>query len=139
MNMTVSSPKLPINPHSVGLKLSTNVIAPRERHDWLREVICREYTHVEITSPTRGDLSQDLIIYPWGNLQLSTVQSTAISLQRSPIEPYLNSQDAYFMVMLLSGDYLLEQNGRDVLLQPGDMAVYDATRPHQVHCHGEST
>jgi len=43
------------------------------------------------------------------------------------------------MVMLVSGDYLMQQNGRDVLLQPGDMTLYDATRPHRVHCQGEST
>jgi len=139
MNMPASPPKLPINTDTAGLKLSTNVIAPRDRHDWLREVICREYTHVEIISPAAGDLCQDLTIYPWENLQLSTVQSSAISLQRSSREPYLNKHDVYLMVMLLSGDYLLEQNGRDVLLQAGDMAIYDATRPHRVHCHGEST
>ena len=139
MNMSALSPKPPINTDIARLKLSTNAIAPRERVDWLREVICREYTHVEIISPTRGDLSQELVIYPWGNLQLSTVQSTAISLERSPREPHLNSQDAYFAVMLLSGDYLLEQNGREVFLQPGDMAIYDATRPHRVHCPGEFT
>jgi AraC family transcriptional activator of tynA and feaB len=139
MNMIASSPKLPATPDRAGLKFSTNAIPPRERVDWLREVICREYTHVEIISPAPGELSQEFIIYPWGNLQLSTIQSSAISLQRLPTEPHLNSQDAYFMVMLLSGDYRLEQNGREVLLQSGDMTLYDATRPHRAHCQGEFT
>jgi len=125
----------PIKPDRVrGLKLSTDAIPPRERAGWLREVICREYANVEITSPAQSDLSQDLTIYPWGSLQLSTIRSSAISLQRLPREPHLHSQDAYFAVMLLSGDYLLEQNGREVLLQPGDMTIYDATRPHRIHC-----
>jgi AraC family transcriptional activator of tynA and feaB len=136
--MTALPHQTPINPDSVSLKLSTSVIAPRERHDWLREVICREYTYVDIISPSHGDLSQELVIYPWENLQLSTVQSTAISLQRSSSEPHHNRHDSYLMVML-SGDYLLEQNGRDVLLKPGDMTFYDATRPHRIHCQGEST
>ncbi len=137
MNLTASSQKLATNPDRAGLRLSTKSIAPRERVDWLREVICREYANVELTSPAHGDLSQDLIIYPWGALQLSTIQSTAISLQRSPGEPHLNRQDAYFAVILLSGGYRMEQNGREVLLQPGDMTLYDATRPHRVHCPGE--
>lgn len=136
MNTSASS-KLPNNAGRAGLKLSTNDIAPRERADWLREVICREYTHVEITSPAHSDLSQELIIYPWGNLQLSTIQSSAISLQRSHREPHLNSQDAYFVVMLLSGAGLLEQHGREVFLQSGDISLYDATQPHRVHCFGE--
>lgn len=140
MNMTASSPKLPINPpNKAGLKLSSNAIPPRERYDWLREVICREYTNVDIISPANGNLSQDLTIYPWGNLQLSTIQSSAISLERLPAEPSLNSQDAYFAVVLISGDYLLEQNGRDVSLQPGDITIYDATRAHRVHCRSELT
>jgi AraC family transcriptional regulator, positive regulator of tynA and feaB len=80
MGMIVLSPKLPVNPDRAGLKFSTNDIAQRERYDCLREVICREYTPVEIISPAHGDLSQGLIMYPWGNLQLSTVQSSAISL-----------------------------------------------------------
>lgn len=119
------------------LTLSTSDIAPRERTDWLREVICREYTHVDISSPPHGELSQELIIYPWGNLQLSTIQSSEISLRRSHSEPHLNSQDAYFAVLLLSGAGLLEQHGREAFLQPGDISLYDATRPHRVHCFGE--
>jgi len=116
------------------LKFSTDAIPPRERAGWLREIICREYANVEITLPAHAELSQDLAIYPWESLQLSTIRSSAISLQRLPREPHLNSQDAYFAVMLLSGNYLLEQNGREVLLQPGDMTIYDATRPHRIHC-----
>jgi len=139
MNMTELSDKLPVNPDRAGFKFSTNAIAPRERVDWLREVICREYTNVEITSPAHNDLFQDLTIYPWGDLQLSTIQSSAISLERLPREPHLNSQDAYFAVMLLSGHYRLEQNGREVFLQPGDITLYDATRPHRIHCPGEFT
>ncbi len=137
MNMTALSHQRPINPGRANLKFSTSAIAPRERYDWLREVICREYTNVEITSPAHNDLSQDLTIYPWGSLQLSTIQSSALSLKRLPNEPHLNSQDAYFAVMLLSGHYRLEQNGREVSLQPGDMTIYDATRPHRIHCPGE--
>jgi AraC family transcriptional activator of tynA and feaB len=129
----------PINPDRAGLKFSTSDIPPRERVDWLREVICREYANVEIISSAHADLSQDLAIYSWGKLQLSTIQSSAISLERLSREPHLNSQNAYFAVMLLSGDYLLEQNGREVLLQPGDMTIYDATRPHRIHCPGEFT
>ena len=36
--------------------------------------------------------------------------------------------------MLLSGDYVLEQHGKGAVLQPGDMAIYDATRPHRIDC-----
>ena len=44
-----------------------------------------------------------------------------------PKEPAKNSHDAYFAVVLLSGSYLLEQNGREAILTPGDVTIYDAT------------
>jgi len=92
------------------LRLSTSIIPIRERQGWLRDVICREYANVEVTSPSNSVLSQDLLIFPWDKLRLSTIQSSGISLKRLPKEPHLISQDAYFAVILLSGDYLLEQD-----------------------------
>lgn len=117
-----------------GIKLSTDDLPARERPEWLREVIGREYARVEITPPADGNLFNEMTIYPWQNLRLSAIRSSAICLERLPREPHLVSQDAYFAVVLLSGGYLLEQNGKTVALQPGDMTLYDATLPHRIHC-----
>lgn len=116
------------------MRLSTREIPFAERNNWLRDVICREYANVEVTSPACQILSQDLTIYPWDNLRLSIIRSSGIALERLPREPHLPSQDAYFAVVVLSGDYALEQDGREAVLRPGDMVIYDATRPHKVHC-----
>lgn len=116
------------------VRLSTSDIPPKERQAWLRDIICREYANVEVTSRSKEALAQDLMIAQWDKLRLSTIQSSAISLQRQPQEPHLVRQDAYFAVILLAGDYLLEQDGREAFLKPGDMVIYDATRPHRVHC-----
>lgn len=116
------------------LKLSTDDLPPYQRRDWLREVIGREYTNVEITPPTDGRLFNEMTIYPWKELRLSSIRSNAITLERLPREPLLNSHDFFFAVVLLSGAYRLEQNGREVFLNPGDMTIYDATRPHRIDC-----
>lgn len=136
---TSSSSKLLSNKGVNGLKLSTNDIPPRARQGWLREVICREYANVEITSPAKGTMFQNLLIYSWNNLQLSVIRSSALTIERLPQEPYLHSQDAYFAVILVSGDYLMMQNGREVFLQPSDMTIYDATRPHRIQCPNDFT
>ncbi|MEQ1531219.1 MAG: helix-turn-helix domain-containing protein [Methylococcales bacterium] len=139
MAINTSSSKLLSNKGVNGLKLSTNDIPPRERQGWLREVICREYANVAITSPAKSAMFQNLVIYPWNNLQLSVIRSSALTIERLPQEPYWNSQDAYFAVILVSGDYLMMQNGREVFLQPGDMTLYDATRPHRIQCPNDFT
>ena len=115
-------------------RLSTREIPPSERIGWLRDIICREYANVEVATPSRQILSQDLTIYPWDNLRLSVVTCNGVILERLPRAPQLASQDVYFAVVLLSGDYALEQDGKEAVLQPGDMTLYDATRPPRIQC-----
>ena len=116
------------------IKYSTNDIPVKEREEWLHEVICREYAHVEITPPADGNLFNEMVIYPWKNLRLSSIQSNEITLKRKSHEPNSFSHDAYFAVILLSGRYCLQQNGKEVSLQPGDISLYDATLAHQISC-----
>jgi AraC family transcriptional activator of tynA and feaB len=116
------------------LRFSTEDVALRERSSWFREFICREYAQIDITSKITNDFKSETTIHPWHHLQLSQVTSSSVSIRRLSTEPYQRSQDAYFAVLLLSGEYLLEQDGREVFLQPGDMTLYDATRPHRLHC-----
>lgn len=121
-----------VNVIKKGLKFSTEDIFARERRDWLQEMICQEYTRVEVTPPADGNLFNETTFYAWHNLRLSVIKSHGLTIEKLPREPYHNSQDNYLAVILLSGHYLLEQNGREVFLQPGDMTIYDATRPHRI-------
>ncbi|MCB5186505.1 helix-turn-helix domain-containing protein [Methylobacillus caricis] len=117
-----------------GLHLSTERYAPGQRHEWLRNVIGKEYAHVTISVPKTTPLFNEMNIYPWQDMRLSSIKSNSITIHRKPGECHSVSQDAYFAVILLSGKYLLEQNGREVFLKPGEMTLYDATRPHRIYC-----
>ncbi|MCB4811308.1 hypothetical protein LG204_08265 [Methylovorus menthalis] len=97
---------------------------------------CREYAHVDITPPRQAPLLNEMDIYAWNKLRLSSVRSNGIKLSRLPQKPLQSNHDAYLGVVLLSGEYLLEQAGREVFLRPGDMTIYDATRPHSITCPG---
>lgn len=116
------------------LKLSTEDMPALQRHEWLREVIGREYANVDIVPPRNQHLFNDMTIYSGDAMRLSVIHSNGITIKRLPQEPSHISQDAYFGVVLLEGEYLLEQNNREVFLKPGDMTIYDATRPHRIYC-----
>lgn len=122
--------------HNQPLFLSTAQQPMHQRHAWLQHIISQEYTHVSVKAKNDLPLFNEMTIYPWQELRLSTIRSNGISIQRNAGECRKASQDAYFAVILLSGQYLLEQHGREVFLQPGEMALYDATRPHRIHCPG---
>ncbi len=115
-----------------GLRLSTADVLAGERRDWLQEMICQEFTRVEVTPPAQGGLFNETTFYAWEKLRLSVVRSHGLTIERLRREPYKDSQDNYLAVILLSGNYLLEQNGREAFLQAGDMTIYDATRPHRI-------
>ncbi len=79
-------------------------------------------------------LFNEMTIYAGEDVRLSTIRSNAILIER-PKQPSLpDSQDVYLAAVLLSGEYFLEQDGRQVSLRPGDMTIYDATRPHKIYC-----
>lgn len=130
----MSQPDLSVQQTSGSLKLSTEDIPAAQRQEWLSEVIGREYANVKITPPKNGKLFNEMLIYPWQDLRLSVIHSHGIHIERLPKEPHYNHQDNYFGVILLSGNYLLEQNNREVFLQPGEMTIYDATLPHRIYC-----
>jgi AraC family transcriptional activator of tynA and feaB len=119
------------------LKFSTQAIPVNERGNWWREIICRHYANVDLISKLDDSFQAETAIVPFHSFQLSKVRSSAISINKRPRDPERNDQDAYFAVVLLSGLYHLEQEGRNVNLQPGDMTLYDATRPHRIDCTGE--
>ncbi len=133
MDQQNSNPELAINKPDI---FTTEDIPAWNRHEWLNEVIGREYANVEITPPAKSPLFNEMKIYAWDHLRLSVIRSNSITIERLPQEPHMNNQDAYFGVILLSGEYLLEQNNREVFLKPGDMTIYDATRPHRIYCPG---
>jgi AraC-like DNA-binding protein/mannose-6-phosphate isomerase-like protein (cupin superfamily) len=116
-----------------GERFCTDHQPASQRLEWLREIIGREYANVEITPPDESNLYNDMFIYPWQQgIRLSPIYSNAIKLERLPKEPEHVTQDCYFAVLLTSGQYKLEQGGREVFLRPGEMTLYDATEPHRI-------
>jgi len=116
-----------------GIRFNTQSQHEHQREDWLREIIGKEYANIEITPSKDTALYNDMLIYPMNdNVRLSPVYSNPIQLERLPKEPTDIAHDCYFAVVLLSGEYKLEQGGREVFLQPGEMSIYDATEPHKI-------
>jgi AraC family transcriptional regulator, positive regulator of tynA and feaB len=114
--------------------LSTASVDKINRREWLQDIISREYTKVEVIQHANTNVFNEMSLYTLGKLRLSAVRSNALTIKREKHEPYHVSQDNYLGVILLSGNYHLEQGGREVYLNPGDMTIYDATCPHQINC-----
>lgn len=114
--------------------LSTAHIRERDRRAWLIEEIGRQYAKVEVEVPRATALFNEMRILPLGGQALSVVRSSALRLsRRAGVDGFLET-DAVFFVLVLRGRYRLQQDGRSVELGPGDLTLYDVTRPHVVDC-----
>ena len=116
------------------IHLSTDHVPSRFRHAWLVEEIGRHYAAVQITPPRDYELFNDMRIYSWGDQQFSAVESNPIRLERPHNSGKYLGSDLFFVSLLRKGRYRLVQDGKEAELNPGDMCLYDARRPHQIEC-----
>lgn len=116
--------------------LSTDDVAPRRRRDWLCEVIGREYARVDVGCAPGRPTFNEMTMFSGDQIRLSAIRSKGVVIEK-PVRPAQpDSHDIYLAVVALGGDYMLEQDGRQMMLRVGDMTIYDATRPHKITCPG---
>ncbi len=115
-----------------GLRYTTQDHPAEHRLEWLTEVIGKEWADVEIIPPKDNNIFNDILIYPWRNgMRLSPIRSNPVCLSRMR-EPIKSTHDCYNVILLTSGQYKLEQSGREVFLKPGELTLYDVTQPHRI-------
>lgn len=117
----------------MSLALSTHDVPLHHRREWLTEVIGRSFVRASISAPPGSDMHNELCMHSnGGDLQLGTIRSNALVVERRAGAP--ETQDAFFAVVSMSGSHVVEQDGRRISLQPGDVTIYDTTRQHSVTC-----
>ena len=101
---------------------------PYEHFDhWLAAInrACGQFS----ARPLAGEFSGELDEFHAHNLKLSTVTVSAANLFRTRKEIAQSNDAWFFTVFQLSGEAIMEQNGSQTLLRPGDMTLIDAALP----------
>ncbi len=116
-----------------GQRFCTDDHPKSQRLGWLKEIIGREYANVDVSEFNHEPVFNDMAIYPWlYDVRFSSIRTHSLRIERLSKEPTEASQDCYFAVLLTDGCYKLEQDGREVFLNKGEMALYDATEWHRI-------
>ena len=112
------------------IHLTTSDICMREREEFWREVVCKNFVDIEFTSRVGPEFSAELHANDLGGMIISRVEASAHTvrsgMRRSPRE------DSIYAIAMLSGGARIEQDAREVFLRPGDFTFCDATRPHHL-------
>lgn len=108
----------------------------RQRIEYWNEVICRAVLNVEMTTPISeenqlflGDIRSKTQL----NSKFIDFRSSGHSISRSKKHANRND-DSFIMVSLqCNGRSSLHQNGREIVLEPGDIGILDSGLPFDLH------
>ncbi|MER6089898.1 helix-turn-helix domain-containing protein [Streptomyces bluensis] len=108
---------------------TTDVLPAHRRRAYWREALCRTFGAVNMTVPDEV-YSGTIRTASLGRLQAVTVDGDCLSALRTRRLVAQGGEDEYVVVKLLDrGVARLEQDGREALLEQGDIFVYDMARP----------
>jgi AraC-like DNA-binding protein len=100
--------------------------------DW-EERICNTFVplrarHVDDDPRFSGGVASASL----GAVMLAEVAASRAVVERTPRLIRRDDPELYKFALQVSGDTVLEQNGRQAYLRPGDLAIYDTSRPYRL-------
>ncbi|MFE5718984.1 helix-turn-helix domain-containing protein [Streptomyces erythrochromogenes] len=111
--------------------IDSTVMAPGDRAEAIREVIWSSVVRVEIThQPDPRLIRTSGAIGRVGPLTVCSVRANATEVRRTAALARDDMEPSVFVGLQVTGSSMVVQDGREAVLRPGDMALYDTTRPY---------
>lgn len=127
----------PANWASERIELATLGHSFHDRVDYWREMILRLFADVEIGALPDPAFHGRVRSQKCEALRVSEVGASAQAVNRRHLNPRCREEDKYFAVLMLDGQESLAQGDNRARIGPGEFAIYDATRPHQLSFDGD--
>ena len=113
---------------------STTAIPAIRRAPYWMEAVSQAYVSLECTVPTSletpffGAITRREL----AAVNLSRISSTSQTVLRTPQQISKASEDIFLLSIQVAGSGRLVQDDKTAHLKPGDLALYDSTRPYQL-------
>jgi AraC-like DNA-binding protein len=115
-----------------GQLLTTEDLRTRDRLPFWRDMVCDTFVELECESTSVDHFSGTMANSSISDIQFSSVNSVAQHVWRTRSKISKSDRDFFLLSLQTSGSGRLTQDGRTALLQPGDFALYDTTRPYDL-------
>lgn len=112
--------------------LTTEVLARKDRLSYWRDVVCATFVELECDGIGPDDFFGSMSNSAIGDIQISEVRSTSQIVSRTRSKIAASDRDFFLLSLQTKGKGVLAQDGRTALLEPGDFALYDTTRPYDL-------
>lgn len=108
---------------------STAGLHPRHRFDFWHEIACKSIVAHNSNPECRNDFRAEIRSDTIGCLGLVIFENSPMTIQRTARQANMGPREL-FICRQMAGSVALEQDGRDVLLEPGDITLIDPLRPY---------
>ncbi|AWN37197.1 helix-turn-helix domain-containing protein [Methylobacterium radiodurans] len=113
-------------------KIFTTVgLHPRDRFDYWMSVIRRDIIENDAVPARRRAFRAELRAGAIGGIKLALARSSELRISHTKRHSGQPSDEQLFVFMPLSGTKTLRQNGRQAVLEPGQVALVDPRLPHE--------
>lgn len=108
---------------------STAGLHPRHRFDFWHEIACKSIVAHNSNPECRNDFRAEIRSDTIGCLGLVIFENSPMTIQRTARQANVGPREL-FICRQMAGSVALEQDCRDVLLEPGDITLIDPLRPY---------
>jgi AraC-like DNA-binding protein len=117
--------------------VSTFSVHPRDRFDYWHEAACRALVHFECRPRDRASFEGEVYSLPFAGASMTVSANNGVTTWRTARQ-VAQSKDTIFLCAQVTGSTKIGQNGRDVLLQSGDLTLVDNAAPSSFTSAGGS-
>ncbi len=112
--------------------LTTQAVTSRERVSYWVDMICSTYVKLDCdpVSTRNGDFDGAIEHHGLPGLELSVVRSGPQTVLRTRAAIARDGEDCFLVATQTRGHGMVEQDGRETLMAPGDFSIYHSTRPY---------
>jgi AraC-like DNA-binding protein len=120
----------------VTVLLDTAQVRPSERFDFWVEESPRVFMPIAVDRRTDGPFSGLVTGHQLGPLTVHRIVADASDVLRTPRTIAQNDPETLDISLQVRGTTVIEQDGREALLRPGDLCSYQSSRPFAIHPQG---
>ncbi|PKV95154.1 AraC family transcriptional regulator [Amycolatopsis echigonensis] len=97
-----------------------------------RSAVLRSFVPLQVSTEHRDRFHGRLRTHEAGEIALTEITASPHEVERTPELIARSDRPCYKLSVMLAGTGILTQDGREAVLRPGDVALYDTNRPYSL-------
>jgi len=117
---------------AVTVQITTSEVPPHERFELWSSETSRLFAPLTTGPVTRQEFWARARARELGSVQVAHLAAAPHAVRRTPRAIAGDDPEVFWLLQLLQGSTVVTQQDRTAVLRPGDLTIYDSSRPHAV-------